>query len=85
MCKYCESVVYSSQNVKTKETWELMENLPIQDDFSLKYIIYDENKPVQYIRRCRNKYFLITEFGNTDGTAISVEIIACPMCNRKFN
>ena len=85
MCKYCEKKIATGNRVKEVIRVELMENLPIIDDFSEKPIENDRNNPVQYMRKYENKYSLITEFANGEGTVLLLHINNCPMCGRKLN
>lgn len=81
MCIYCENIKI---NPKMRRATELMKNLPIVDEFSEKEIIEGEEDPQQYIRRDKNKHYLVTEFADDEGTVISFEISFCPMCGRKL-
>ena len=82
MCKYCEKVIATGKHVKDVIEAELMETLPIIDGFNEKPIENDGNNPVQYIRKYENRYSLITEFADDEGTILLLPINNCPMCGR---
>lgn len=76
MCEYCEKEKFESEYKN-----ELYLSFPLKDDYTEKFIdSYDENNPVQYIRKNDKKYYLITELNNEDGDVLSTEINYCPMC-----
>lgn len=79
MCKHCESK-------ENNKEMQLMENLPIKDDYTDKLIEPDGISPQQYIRKQHGRYFLVTEYGDdNDGGVTSCEIFFCPICGRKFH
>lgn len=84
MCVYCEKVTGKGRKITESDHVELMQNMTIYDDFTNKEIIHDGNSPVQYIRKYKQKYFLVTEFANDDGDVIVLPIQFCPMCGRKL-
>ena len=84
MCEYCEKSKNTSKKVAETEFCELMENMPIIDEFTEKEIIADGNNPVQYIRRYKHMYFLVTEFADDEGNVILLPIKHCPICGRKL-
>lgn len=84
MCEYCEKVIGRGRKKTETEECELMKNFPIIDDFTEKEIQNNGENPVQYIRKYKGRYLLVTEFGNNDGDAILSRINYCPMCGRKL-
>lgn len=79
MCEYCKKEKFESEYKN-----ELYLSFPLKDDYTEKFIDpYDENNPVQYIRKNDKKYYLITELNNEDGDVLSTEINYCPMCRKK--
>lgn len=84
MCKYCETVKHTGGKVGNSAKYELMENLPIIDEYSEQAIVPDGENPVQYIRKYRDKFCLITELADGDGTVLLLPINNCPICGRKL-
>lgn len=80
MCKYCEK-----EKFENKYANELFKSLPLKDDYTDKSLNpYKEGNPVQYIRKNKAKYKLITELANEDGDVLNIDINYCPMCGRRL-
>lgn len=84
MCRYCEKVIGAGKPIDTGTQSELMECLPVIDEFSEKPIENNGNNPVQYIRRYGIRYSLITEFADEEGTVFLLPVHNCPMCGRSL-
>ena len=85
VCEYCEKTLHMGKKVGKVDSCELMGNMPIIDEFSEKKIVPNGNNPVQYIRKYKDRYSLVTEFSNDEGTVILLPINYCPMCGRRLD
>lgn len=81
-CPYCYNTNKIGNRIRVKE---LMGNLPIINDLTNEPIPIDEN-PQQYIQKYRNKYSLVTQFGDYENEkGILCQIFFCPICGRNLH
>lgn len=84
MCKFCNM---DSVNLKHAcDEYFIHKLFEIQNDETKKAIRADGNNPVVYLREYRKneKWSIVCEFADVNGTVVEIPVSFCPMCGKKL-
>lgn len=84
MCEFCDMTSVNLEHACNE--YFIHKSFNIQNDETKKTIKEDGNNPVIYLREYRKneKWSIVCELADKNGTVIETPVVFCPKCGRKL-